>query len=115
MLTALILITLPLSPEPTVRVVAAPPSGGSNLYYAGNAEPLAPSPFRKLPVGAVRPKGWIEQQLRLQADGFIGHLPEISKFLEKKDNAWLSPTGEGKNGWEEVPYWLKGFGDTGYL
>ena len=28
---------------------------------------------------------------------------------------WLSPTGAGEHGWEEVPYWLKGFGDLGYV
>ena len=32
---------------------------------------------------------------------------------KKKDNAWLSPGG--KNGWEEVPYWLKGYGNLAYI
>jgi DUF1680 family protein len=53
--------------------------------------------------------------LELQAAGFHGHLGEISEFLKKQNNAWLSPTGEGERGWEEVPYWLKGFGDCAYL
>lgn len=71
--------------------------------------------LRKLPVGAVEPSGWLRRQLELQAAGFSGHLPEISGFLVKEGNAWLSPDGQGARGWEEVPYWLKGFGDTGYL
>ncbi|MFH1716882.1 MAG: beta-L-arabinofuranosidase domain-containing protein, partial [Planctomycetota bacterium] len=54
-------------------------------------------------------------QLELQRDGFHGHLTEISQFLKKEGNAWLSPAGEGDHGWEEPPYWLKGFGNCGYI
>ncbi|MFI5387063.1 MAG: beta-L-arabinofuranosidase domain-containing protein, partial [Fimbriimonadales bacterium] len=72
-------------------------------------------PFRTLPVGSIKPKGWLRKQLELEADGFTGHLEEISEFLKHENNAWLSPTGEGIHGWEEVPYWLKGFGDLGYV
>jgi DUF1680 family protein len=74
-----------------------------------------PSPLVKLPVGAVQPRGWLRRQLELQAAGFHGHLTEISPFLRKDHNAWLSPDGQGQRGWEEVPYWLKGFGDCAYL
>jgi DUF1680 family protein len=51
----------------------------------------------------------------LQDAGFHGHLTEISRFLDKRNNAWLDPQGTGASGWEEVPYWLKGFADTGYV
>ncbi|MBM3477488.1 MAG: transcriptional initiation protein Tat, partial [Armatimonadetes bacterium] len=44
-----------------------------------------------------------------------GHLTEISQWCDKTDNAWLAANGEGKWGWEELPYWLKGFGDLGYV
>ena len=86
-----------------------------NDFHIGNRAPLTPSPFMKLKIGAIQPRGWLRQQLLLQAEGFSGHLTEISGFLDKRDNAWLSPGGKGRNGWEEVPYWLKGFGDTGYV
>ena len=102
------------SPDFSVKYVSRP-TVGMNDYYVGNRAPLAPTPFRKLPVGAIKPEGWVLKQLQLQADGFVGHLTEISPWLEKKNNAWLSPTGEGDHGWEEVPYWLKGFGDLGYV
>jgi DUF1680 family protein len=98
-----------------VAVVDRPPTGGKNTHYAGNREPLAPAPLIKLPVGAALPRGWLRKQLELQATGFHGHLGEISSFLRKENNAWLSPTGQGERGWEEVPYWLKGFGDCAYL
>jgi DUF1680 family protein len=96
-------------------VVDRPAAAPGNRFYAGNKPPLAPGAFVKLPVGAVRPGGWLEKQLRLQADGFHGHLTEISPFLRKDGNSWLSPDGLGRHGWEEVPYWLKGFGDCAYL
>ena len=92
-----------LNQTPRITVVDRPPTGGVNRHYTGNRAPLKPAPFRKLPIGAVRPEGWLLQQQKLQAEGFVGQLPQISPWLEKKDNAWLSPTGVGKNGWEEDP------------
>jgi hypothetical protein len=91
------------------------PDIGPNEFAVGNREPLSPSAFRKLPIGSIRPEGWVRRQLELEADGFTGRLTEISPWLKKENNAWLSMTGEGINGWEEVPYWLKGFGDLGYV
>ncbi len=98
-----------------IRVVERPGTEAKNDFYIGNRPPLLPSPFIKLPVGAIEPKGWVRRQLELQRDGFHGHLTEISQFLKKDDNAWLSPTGEGDHGWEEPPYWLKGFSNCGYI
>jgi len=94
--------------EALVRVIDRP-AAGAITHYPANREPLAPSPLARLPMGAVKPAGWLAKQLDLQADGFHGHLTEISDFLKKDHNAWLSPTGVGQRGWEEVPYWLKGF------
>ena len=95
--------------------VASLPLTPLNGYYIGNKDPLQPSPLLKLPIGAIKPQGWLLTQLQSEADGFIGHLTEISGFLKKEGNGWLSKTGEGDHGWEEVPYWLKGFGDLGYV
>ena len=115
---ALVFVTLVASvtcAEDRIEVVDRPPIIGRNAHYFGNREPLAPSPLVKLPVGAISPRGWLRKQLELQAAGFHGHLGEISEFLKKQNNAWLSSTGQGERGWEEVPYWLKGFGDCAYL
>jgi hypothetical protein len=100
--------------DTTVRHVRQPDQG-QNAFTVGNRAPLASSAFTKLPIGSIRPDGWVRRQLELETEGFTGRLAEISPWLEKKDNAWLSSTGAGKNGWEEVPYWLKGFGDLGYV
>jgi len=98
-----------------IRAVERPSTDAGNDLYVGNRPPLAASPFMKLPVGAIEPQGWVRKQLELQADGFHGHLTEISRFLAKEGNAWLSPAGEGQHGWEEPPYWLKGFSNCGYI
>ena len=95
--------------------VVRPDPAPGNTLYPGNRAPLAPSPLIPLPVGAVRPAGWTERVLKLQNEGFHGHLPELSKFLKREDNTWLSRDGRGKNGWEEEPYWLKGFQDCAFL
>ena len=100
--------------DTTVRHSALP-NLGDNAFAVGSRAPLAPSAFEKLPIGSIRPDGWVRRQLELEANGFTGRLTEISPWLVKKNNAWLSPTGQGINGWEEVPYWLKGFGDLGYV
>src|SRR5881397_710465 len=84
-------------------------------FYRANRPPLLPSPFIKLPIGSIRPKGWLRHQLVLEANGMTGHLPELSKWCKFEGNAWASPQGEGQFGWEELPYWLKGYGDLGYV
>ena len=95
--------------------VRSPDTTSGNDFYVGNRPPLLPSPLIKLPIGSIKPRGWLRKQLELEAEGFFGRLTEISRFLKKEDNAWLSPAGEGHSYWEEVPYWLKGFGDLGYV
>src|SRR5512135_407706 len=86
-------------------------SAGPNVFYPSNRPPLSVSPLVKLPIGAVEPKGWLLRQLQLMRDGFTGRLAEISKFLGS-DSGWVTLQGKG---WEELPYWLKGYGDLGYL
>lgn len=91
------------------------PLGTGSQHYVSNREPLAPSAFVKLPLGSIKPGGWVLHQLELMRDGMTGHLTEISPWCDKGNNAWLDPEGEGEWGWEELPYWLKGFGDLGYI
>ncbi|GAO41550.1 beta-L-arabinofuranosidase domain-containing protein [Flavihumibacter petaseus] len=87
----------------------------NNKYYTGNRAPLLKNYFTRLPVTAFRPGGWLLRQLELQREGLTGHLGEISIWLSKSDNAWLNKEGKGKWGWEELPYWLKGYGDIAYV
>jgi hypothetical protein len=115
LVAALCLLAAAGSVHAKVFSVPVPPTDRSNDHYVGNRPPLSPSPFVKLPIGAICPEGWLRTQLELEADGMTGHLTEISPWCDKADNAWLAADGEGKWGWEELPYWLKGFGDLGYV
>lgn len=98
-----------------VLQVANLTSNISNHYYIGNKAPLVKEKFTKLPVTSFKPGGWLKKQLELQRDGLTGHLGEISVWLSKHDNAWLNREGKGKWGWEELPYWLKGYANIGYM
>ncbi|MCP5516314.1 MAG: glycoside hydrolase family 127 protein [Verrucomicrobiales bacterium] len=98
-----------------VTVVAVPDTSIPNAHYVANRAPLLPNPLIKLPIGTVKPAGWIRRMLELQADGWHGHLAEISQFLKQENNRWLSQDGTGDRGWEEEPYWLKGFQDCACL
>src|SRR5437660_10283832 len=97
-----------------IRSVMSPPTDRSTSLYPANREPLAKSPFVKLPIGAVVPKGWLRGQLDLMKTGMTGRLEEISPWCKYDTSAWVHPR-EGKNGWEEMPYWLKGYADLGYV
>ncbi len=102
-------------PDVAAKVVAAPPATPGTALYTANRQPLTPSPLVKLPIGSIIPKGWLRFQLQLEADGMTGHLEELSQWCKFQDSAWASPNGQGKFGWEELPYWLKGYGDLGYV
>ena len=97
----------------TVTVVDRPDTHAVNVNYMGYRAPLRPLNFIKLPVGSIRPEGWVRKFLELQRDGLTGHLGEISAWLEKDNNAWLTTGGD--HGWEEVPYWLKGYSSLAYI
>ena len=101
--------------DDNVQVVQALPTTTSTGLYTANRDPLAPSPLAKLPIGAIKPKGWLLHQLQLEADGMTGHLEELSPWCKFEGSAWSDPKGKGTNGWEEMPYWLKGYGDLGYV
>jgi Beta-L-arabinofuranosidase, GH127 len=91
-----------------------PSTSGQNAFYASNRTPLKQTPLVKLPITAFTPGGWLRKCLELQSNGLTGHLGEISIWLTKKNNAWLSKSGTGDYGWEEVPYWLRGYSRIGY-
>jgi hypothetical protein len=64
---------------------------------------VAAPAFRPLPLGRVRPAGWLLRQLRIQADGLSGHLDEF--WPDLAESGWIGGTAEG---WERGPYWLDG-------
>lgn len=96
-----------------VEVVSTIPTTTRNVNYPSNEAPLVAQKLIKLPTGSIAPKGWLKTMLTLQRDGLNGHLEEISPWLQKDNNAWLKSGGE--YGWEEVPYWLRGYSDLAFI
>lgn len=112
----LFLASLAGAQEPAeVRQVPGPLDDSSNRLYPSNRSSLKVSPLVKLPIGAIKPAGWLRRELEMEANGMTGHLEQISQWCNFANNAWVDPEGQGKPGWEELPYWLKGYGDLGYV
>src|SRR5688500_17089948 len=61
------------------------------------------SVYRELPLGAIKPHGWLLHQLKVMRKGTTGHLDEW--FRKLNDNGWRGGKGDG---WEATPYWLDG-------
>jgi len=72
---------------------------------------LQPLPQVTLPLGAIEPRGWLRNQLRIQADGLSGHLEEIWPSINAS-SGWLGGDGES---WERGPYYLDGLVPLAYL
>lgn len=92
--TALCLLAAPLA-------FPAPPSD----LYPFNRAPLAAKPYAELPLGAIAPRGWLEDELRRMAAGMTGHLDAWYPEVCGPRNAWLGGDGDT---WERGPYWIDG-------
>ena len=92
------------------RRLAARGPGLGAAEPKGNATVAAAPAFEPLPLGRIKPAGWLKEQIRLQADGLGGHLDEF--WPDIKDSAWFGGKAEG---WERVPYWLDGLVPLAYL
>ena len=88
---------------------ANPP--GSPSPVIRNSAPLTPNAFYLLPLGSVRPTGWLRDQLQIQAKGLGGHLDETWADVGS-NSGWLGGTGES---WERGPYFLDGLVPLAYL
>ena len=85
---------------------AKPPSS-----VVKDRQPLASSTFFSLPLGSIRPRGWLLEQLRIQANGLSGYLGEVWNDVGS-NSGWLGGSGES---WERGPYYLDGLLPLAYL
>lgn len=88
------------------------PDGYAQDNYRNNRTPLLAKPYIELPIGAVKPKGWLEEQLKRQAAGMTGHMDEIYTKVMGPRNGWLGGDGDV---WERGPYWIDGLLPLAYI
>ena len=85
----------------------------SNHSLAGplfHRAPLQPGAFAMMPLGSVKPRGWLRQQLQIQSESLVGRLDEFHRLLH--DSAWLGANGEG---YQWGPYYADGIVPLAYL
>ena len=78
---------------------------------AAESTTLLPTRLKKLPLGSIKPAGWLENQLRAQANGLTGHLDEF--WPDIISSAWQGK--EGGDAWERTPYYLDGLLPLAYI
>ncbi len=101
--------------RPLFSAPVAPGFASSAVSPSGsvvkNRAPLEPNAFYLLPLGSIRPAGWLKDQLRIQANGLSGHLDETWADVGP-NSGWLGGSGES---WERGPYFLDGLVPLAYL
>ena len=80
--------------------------------YISNRAPLVESRYLELPLGSIKPEGWLRLQLQAQVTGLTGHLDEVYSSVVGKRNAWLGGDGDA---WERGPYWIDGLLPLAYI
>ncbi|MGA0559527.1 beta-L-arabinofuranosidase domain-containing protein [Larkinella sp. VNQ87] len=86
-------------PQPSARYVPA-------------RAPLRPNAYQELPLGAIKPQGWLREMLVRQKNGATGHLDELYPLVMNHRNGWLGGDGDQ---WERGPYWIDGLLPLAYL
>lgn len=84
----------------------------SEATYPNNRAPLKAKPYIALPLGAIRPEGWLKQQLLRMKKGLTGNLDKRYPEVVGPRNAWLGGDGDA---WERGPYWIDGLLPLAYI
>ncbi|MGZ3839185.1 MAG: beta-L-arabinofuranosidase domain-containing protein [Flavisolibacter sp.] len=89
-----------------------PSSDTTKNLYLQNRYPLTTKPYVELPLGAIKPKGWLLSQLTAMKNGMAGQLDQLYPSVLGKRNGWLGGDGDV---WERGPYWLDGLVPLAYI
>ena len=83
-----------------------------NKQYLNNRYPLMQKPYVALPIGAIKPQGWLLEQAQRQIQGMTGEMDQIYKKVMGPRNGWLGGDGDV---WERGPYWIDGLLPLAYI
>ncbi|MET8811732.1 beta-L-arabinofuranosidase domain-containing protein [Streptomyces sp. NPDC004549] len=67
---------------------------------------VTPAAFTRLRPGSITARGWLAGQLQSLLGGLFGRYEQRSHFLDFASTGWVHPENAG---WEELPYWLRGY------
>ncbi len=81
-----------------------------NTNYKNNPKPLLKNAYIQLPLGTVKPSGWLKSQLENQAAGLTGNIDDF--WPDLVNSSWRGGSGEA---WERGPYFLDGLIPLAYL
>ena len=71
-----------------------------------NSKSVSPMKFQHLPLGTIKPLGWMNDQMNLMADGLAGHQKDFYHYVN--DSGWLGGSSEYSTLNEGFPYWFNG-------
>jgi DUF1680 family protein len=82
------------------------------VSYVYSRAPLRQNPYIELPLGAIKPEGWLKEMLIRQKNGATGNLDRLYPAVMGKRNGWLGGDGDQ---WERGPYWIDGLLPLAYI
>ena len=98
--------------RPEVKAVSNISPEKAKSFYVGNRAPLRPNPYIELPLGAIKPQGWLKEMLVRQKNGSTGQLDKLYPLVMGNRNGWLGGDGDQ---WERGPYWIDGLLPLAYI
>jgi hypothetical protein len=66
--------------------------------YINNRSPLQTNPYLELPLGAIKPQGWLKEMLIRQKNGVTGQLDALYPLVMSKRNGWVVTETGGREG-----------------
>lgn len=95
-----------------MNVAAMTPRTPVEELYANNRFPLERKPYIELPLGAIKPAGWLREILVRQSEGMTSQLDSLYPEVMGARNGWLGGDGDQ---WERGPYWIDGLLPLAYI
>jgi len=95
-----------------VALSAAITSGFAQKRQEVTFKPINNNPYVELPLGAIKPQGWLKEMLVRQKNGSTGKMDELYPQVMSKRNGWLGGDGDQ---WERGPYWIDGLLPLAYI